>query len=66
LRSGRFQPSAEKAARSPLHILGNGPAVVRKHYGKLAKGHQANIDRLMFEHFQDSVGYNSSHRKVTR
>jgi len=33
-------------------ILGNSPAVVRKHYGKWAKGRQANIDRLMFAHFQ--------------
>ncbi len=33
-------------------ILGNSPAVVRKHYGKWSKGRQANIDRLMFAHFQ--------------
>ncbi len=33
-------------------ILGNSPAVVRKHYGKRAKGRQDNIDRLMFAHFQ--------------
>ncbi len=33
-------------------ILGNSPAVVRKHYGKWAKGRQDNIDRLMFEHFR--------------
>ena len=32
-------------------ILGNSPAVVRKHYGKWAKGRQDNIDRLM-AHFQ--------------
>lgn len=33
-------------------ILGNSPAVVRKHYGKWAKGRQDNIDRLMLAHFQ--------------
>jgi site-specific recombinase XerD len=33
-------------------ILGNSPAVVRKHYGKWAKGRQENIDRLMMAHFQ--------------
>jgi hypothetical protein len=33
-------------------ILGNSPAVVRKHYGKWSKGRQDNIDRLMFAHFQ--------------
>jgi integrase len=33
-------------------ILGNSPEVVRKHYGKWAKGRQENIDRLMFDHFQ--------------
>jgi site-specific recombinase XerD len=33
-------------------ILGNSPAVVRKHYGKWAKGRQDNIDRLMFAHFR--------------
>jgi site-specific recombinase XerD len=33
-------------------ILGNSPAVVRKHYGKWAKGRQDNIDQLMFEHFR--------------
>jgi site-specific recombinase XerD len=32
-------------------ILGNSPAVVRKHYGKWSKGRQDNIDKLMFEHF---------------
>ena len=32
-------------------ILGNSPAVVRKHYGKWSKGRQANIDRLMLGHF---------------
>ena len=30
-------------------VLGNSPAVVRKHYGKWSKGRQANIDRLMFD-----------------
>jgi site-specific recombinase XerD len=33
-------------------ILGNSPVVVRKHYGKWAKGRQDNIDRLMLAHFQ--------------
>ena len=33
-------------------ILGNSPAVVRKHYGKWSKGRQATIDRLMMAHFQ--------------
>ena len=33
-------------------ILGNSPAVVRKHYGKWAKGRQTNIDRLMIAHFE--------------
>jgi integrase/recombinase XerC len=33
-------------------ILGNTPAVVRKHYGKWSKGRQDNIDRLMIEHFK--------------
>ena len=33
-------------------ILGNSPAVVRKHYGKWSKGRQANIDRLMMAYFQ--------------
>ena len=36
-------------------ILGNSPAVVRKHYGKWSKGRQANIDRLMFAHFQTAA-----------
>jgi integrase len=35
-------------------ILGNSPAVVRKHYGKWSKGRQANIDRLMFAHFESA------------
>lgn len=33
-------------------ILGNSPAVVRKHYGKWSKGRQDNIDRLMMDHFR--------------
>jgi integrase len=33
-------------------ILGNSPAVVRKHYGKWSKGRQNNIDRLMLAHFE--------------
>ena len=33
-------------------ILGNTPAVVRKHYGKWSKGRQNNIDRLMMAHFE--------------
>ncbi len=33
-------------------ILENSPAVVRKHYGKWAKGRQDNIDRLIFSHFE--------------
>jgi hypothetical protein len=33
-------------------ILGNTPEVVRKHYGKWAKGRQDNIDRFMMGHFQ--------------
>jgi predicted transcriptional regulator len=32
-------------------ILGNSPAIVRKHYGKWSKGRQDNIDRLMIDHF---------------
>ncbi len=32
-------------------ILGNSPAVVRKHYGKWSKGRQDNIDPLMMAHF---------------
>jgi len=33
-------------------ILGNSPAVVRKHYGKWSPGRQNNIDRLMMAHFE--------------
>ena len=36
-------------------ILGNSPDVVRRHYGKWAKGRQANIDRLMMAHFQTAA-----------
>ena len=36
-------------------ILGNSPAVVRKHYGKWSKGRQEKIDRLMFSHFKTAV-----------
>jgi len=32
-------------------ILGNTPAVVRKHYGKWSKPRQDNIDRFMMDHF---------------
>jgi len=33
-------------------VLGNTPAVVRKHYGKWPEGRQDNIDRLMQAHFR--------------
>jgi len=36
-------------------ILGNSPAVVRKHYAKWSKGRQKNIDRLMLEHQSASI-----------
>jgi site-specific recombinase XerD len=36
-------------------ILGNSPAVVRKHYGKWSKGRQDNIDRVMIAHFQTAA-----------
>ena len=36
-------------------ILGNSPEVVRTHYGKWSKGRQANIDRLMFAHFESAA-----------
>ena len=49
-------------------ILGNSPAVVRKHYGKWSKGRQANIDRLMFAHFESAAVTNrvtkKSHEKM--
>ncbi len=33
-------------------ILANSPEVVRKHYAKWSKGRQANIDRVMLDHFE--------------
>jgi integrase len=49
-------------------ILGNSPEVVRRHYGKWAKGRQANIDRLMMAHFQTAAVTNpvtrQSHEKM--
>lgn len=49
-------------------ILGNSPAVVRKHYGKWSKGRQDNIDRLMMAHFQTAAVTNpvtrQSHEKM--
>ena len=48
-------------------ILGNSPAVVRKHYGKWSKGRQANIDRLMFAHFESLATFpvtKLSHEKI--
>jgi site-specific recombinase XerD len=49
-------------------ILGNSPAVVRKHDGKWSKGRQANIDRLMMTHFQTACVTNpvtrQSHEKT--
>jgi integrase len=49
-------------------ILGNSPAVVRKHYGKWSKGRQANIDRLMMAHFASAAVTNpvtrQSHEKM--
>src|ERR1039457_5839881 len=44
-------------------ILGNSPAVVRKHYGKWSKGRQANIDRLMFAHFESAGATNPVTKK---
>jgi site-specific recombinase XerD len=50
-------------------ILGNSPAVVRKHYGKWSKGRQENIDRLMFAHFAGALDTApvtlQSHEKMT-
>jgi integrase/recombinase XerC len=37
-------------------ILGNSPEIVRKHYGKWSKERQANIDRLMIDHFGTALG----------
>jgi integrase/recombinase XerC len=49
-------------------ILGNSPDVVRKHYGKWSRGRQANIDRLMFAHFEAASFTNpvtrESHEKM--
>ena len=49
-------------------ILGNSPAVVRKHYGKWSKGRQVNIGRLMMAHFQTEAvtnpGTHRSHEKM--
>ncbi len=49
-------------------ILGNSPEVVRRHYGKWAKGRQANIDRLMMAHFRTAGVTNpvtrQSHEKM--
>jgi site-specific recombinase XerD len=49
-------------------VLGNSPAVVRKHYGKWSKGRQANIDRLMTAHFDSATITNPvtkmSHEKM--
>ena len=49
-------------------ILGNSPAVVRKHYGKWSKGRQDNIDRLMKAHFETAAVTNpvtrQSHEKM--
>jgi integrase len=49
-------------------VLGNSPAVVRKHYGKWSKGRQANIDRLMMAHFDTAAITNpvtpESHEKT--
>jgi integrase len=47
-------------------ILGNSPAVVRKHYSKWSKGRQANIDRLMFAYFQTAPITVPVHTTVTR
>jgi hypothetical protein len=43
-------------------ILGNSPAVVRKHYGTWSNGRQDNIDQLMFAHFQTGPLRSQSHR----
>lgn len=49
-------------------ILGNSPAVVRKHYGKWSRGRQDSIDRLMFAHFKTAPNTfpvtNLSHEKT--
>src|SRR4029077_695865 len=43
-------------------IFGNSPDVVRKHYGKWSKGRQANIDRLMFAHFETASTFPVTHQ----
>ena len=47
---------------------GNSPEVVRKHYGKWSPGRQANLDRLMMEHFRTAAHTNpvtnESHEKT--
>ncbi len=49
-------------------VLGNSPAVVRKHYGKWSKARQQNINRLMVAHFASGPGAspvtNQSHEKT--
>jgi site-specific recombinase XerD len=44
-------------------ILGNSPEVVRKHYGKWAKGRQTNVDRLMMAHFATGLTTNPVTKK---
>jgi integrase len=36
-------------------VLGNSPAIVRKHYGKWSKGRQANIERRMLAQFETAA-----------
>ena len=54
--------------RQIADILGNSPAIVRKHYGKWSKGRQDSIDRLMFAHFETGPATfpvtNVSHEKT--
>ena len=49
-------------------VLGNSPAIVRKHYGKWSKGRQANIERRMLAQFETAAVTNSvtkmSHGKM--
>ena len=47
-------------------ILGNSPAVFRKHYGKWAKGRQANIDWLMMAPFRTAGVHKLSHTRIKR
>lgn len=47
-------------------ILGNSPAVVRKHYGKWPKGRQDSIDRLMMDHFRTCPLQFQSHVSHTK